>query len=248
MVGGLLVALAALVAWWAASAAGQPPTTRYVVATRPIGPGQVVEADDLGLVVVELPDTVRRSAFGDPGSVVGRVTLGPLGPGELVSASSLSDQAPPRGGRELTFSVDPAAALGGTLRPGDRIDVFATYGDGVTSQTLRVLAGVTVRRTTEADGSHLGEGDGTSVTVGIDREVAIETVVNATHAAALTLVRVNGSPDDPLDPVADRYRADADLTGAGQPGSAGAVQATEPVQRVPDGSSTQAPSSSEPGA
>ena len=63
MVGGLLVALAALVAWVAASAAGRPPTTRYVVAAGPIGPGQVIEADDLRLIVADLPPGVRQRSF-----------------------------------------------------------------------------------------------------------------------------------------------------------------------------------------
>ena len=211
MVGGLLVALAALVAWVAASAAGRPPTTRYVVATGPIGPGQVIEADDLRLIVADLPPGVRATVFRDPTSVVGRVALGPLGAGELVAAGSLTDDPPPEGERELTFPVAPGWALGGTLQPGDRIDVFATYGDGVSSQTLRVLAGATVRRTTEADGSGLGDGAGPTITVGVDREVSIETVVNATRAAEVTVVRVTGTVGAPLDPTTDRYRAEHDL-------------------------------------
>jgi hypothetical protein len=74
-----------------------------------------------------------------------------------------------------------------------------------------VLAGATVRRTTEADGSGLGDGAGPTITVGVDREVSIETVVNATRAAEVTVVRVTGTVGAPLDPTTDRYRAEHDL-------------------------------------
>jgi Flp pilus assembly protein CpaB len=215
VVGGLLVAAAVLLAWWAASTAGRPPTTRYVAAVGSVGPGEVIERDDLTLVVAELPPDVRGRVFSDPASVVGRVALGPIGTGELVAAGSITDDAPPTGERELTFPVSAAWALDGDLRPGDRIDVFATYGDGVSSQTLRILAGATVRRTTEADGTGLGDRAGPTVTVGVSRDVSVETVVNATHAASLTVVRVTADPGDTLDPTADRYRADADLAGTG---------------------------------
>ena len=215
-----------------AATAGQPPDTRYVVAARPIGPGQVVEPDDLALAVAELPPTVRSRVFQDPDSVVGRVALGPVGTGELVATGSLTDDAPPPGERELTFPVDAAWALDGDLRPGDRIDVFATYGDGTTSQTLRVLAGATVRRTAVADGTGLGEGSGPTVTVGVDRSVSIETVVNATHAASLTVVRVTAHAPATAsggDPHSARYVAETDLAATDPAGTADTGDRPDPA-------------------
>lgn len=220
MVGGLLVALAALLAWWAATSASRPATTRYVAATRAINPGELITADQLTTVVAEIPASVRGGLFVDPDQVVGRVALGPIGADSLVTSEAIGPAEPPTEGRELTFPVSPGWALDGTLRPGEQIDVFATYGDGPTSQTLRVLAGVTVRRATEANGSGLGGVSGATLTVAVPASVEIESVVNATRAAEITIVRVTGDAAGHLDPAADRYRADRDLAADPESGSA----------------------------
>jgi hypothetical protein len=229
------VAVSALLAWWAASGAGQPPTTRYVVVVGEVGPGEVIEASDLALAVADLPIEVKKVAFTDATTVAGRVALGPLIPGSLVTSGSVSDRDPAHGERELTFPVISGWALDGDLRVGDRIDVFATYGDGVTSQTMRVLAGATVRRISANDGARLGEGSGPTLTVGIGPDVALERVVNATRAAEVTVARVTSTNKPRTDPTAgqDRYRAATDLAGPGTDAAVTSADATS----IPPGTS-----------
>ena len=93
MVGGLLVAVAAVGTWWAATGGGGDRAPRYVVAGRTVGPGEHLSADDLALTAVELPESLRRAAFTDPDEVVGSVSMGPLAPGELVQAGSIGEGA-----------------------------------------------------------------------------------------------------------------------------------------------------------
>src|SRR5690606_15904534 len=65
-VGGLLVAVAAIGTWAAATGGAGAGTARYVVTRRPVAPGVELTADDLALLEVDLPDRLRSSAFDDP--------------------------------------------------------------------------------------------------------------------------------------------------------------------------------------
>jgi len=202
--------IAALTAWWAAS--GGPPgdTAEYVTSTHVIGPGQTIEADDLRRVPMQLPDSLRSRAFGDQQGLVGSVALGPIGKGDLIQTSSVmpaGDTQP--AARELTLSVDSTHAVAGTLRPGDRIDIFATYGDDTTSQTLRVMTEATVRRTGSAGGDGLGGEKAQTVTIGLGPGVDAAQIVNASRAATITIVRVTGTSGGDHGPA--RYRADQAL-------------------------------------
>lgn len=195
----------------AASGNAAGPATRYVVATRAVGPGERLGAEHLTTVALDLPPAQRRTAFSDPRSVVGRIALGPLGAGELVQATGLGD-APAAGGRELTFGVAPTWAVGGRLVPGDRIDVYATYGDGASSQTLRILSGVIVQRVDGGSSDRLGDAGRQAVTVALAPGTDAAPVVNAVQSAEVTVVRTTGDVDrstnDPGRPD-DRARYDA---------------------------------------
>lgn len=193
MVGGLLVALAAMLAWWAAAGGQRGPAERYLVARHAIGPGERIGPGDIRPAAMDLPPGIRSRAFVEARALVGTVALGPIEAGELVQAGSVTsshEQAPER---ELAFSVASIWAVGGDLRPGDHIDVFATYGDGPSSQTIRVLADATVRRLGDIGGDGLGETRTQTITVALVRGIPVEAVVNATRAATITVLRVTGT-------------------------------------------------------
>ncbi len=196
MVGGLLVALACLLTWWAAAGSSGAPTTRYVVAARPIGPGERLEPGDLALHTVELDSGLRSSAFTSADSVAGSVALGPIGSGELIQAGSVTLDAPGTSESELTFPVDSTWAVGGRLRAGDRIDVFATYGNGDRSTTSRVLRGAVIRRIDQPSTDHLRTSVQQTITVALGPEVVVADVVDAAQTADVTIVRTTG-PDQP---------------------------------------------------
>lgn len=204
--------MAALLAWWAAAGDGGAPTTSYVVAANQIGPGERITADHLALTTVELTAALRRSAFTSPGSVVGSVATGPIAPGELVQAGAIAPGVDPAEERELTFPVAATWAVGGALQAGDRIDVYATYGDGTSSLTRRVLAGATVRRVEMVTSDRMGDSGQQTITVGLGSDIAVARVVNAVQSAELTVARVSGDATTDGARGHDRYDASTELS------------------------------------
>ncbi|MBA3282245.1 MAG: hypothetical protein H0U29_08450, partial [Acidimicrobiia bacterium] len=193
VVGGLLVALAAVGTWWAASGAGRSAEERYVVASRTVGPGERIEADDVRLATLDLPDSLRPMAFLDARSVIGSVALGPLEPGELLQAGSIAPAAGSPDTREVSFAVETDWAVAGSLRAGDRIDVFATYeGTGAPTST-RVLTNATVRRVGATGDEGLGESRTQTITVAVDGPDGAKDLVTAARAATITVLRVTGT-------------------------------------------------------
>ncbi|QXC62395.1 hypothetical protein KSP35_06235 [Aquihabitans sp. G128] len=192
VVGGLLVALAALGTWWVATGAGADPVPRYVVATRLIGPGERLTAQDLGWSSVGLPARLRAQAFDDPGDLVGTVALGPIDEGELVQSGAIEAVGPGTVRRELSFAVESDWAVDGTLRPGDRIDVFTTSGEGEGATSERVLAGATVQAISSSGGDGLGEQRGQTITVAVADPDVVAATVTGSRADTVTVVRVTG--------------------------------------------------------
>lgn len=140
------------VAWFATAAvvaAGAALALRAHIAdleaTRPdVGPPKavVVAASDLSrgsqltagsTTVVDLPTTlVPPGALTAPEEVVGRVLVADIARGEVVTETRLGSAGGgpvaalvPQGLRAFALPVGPPA---GTLRPGDLVDVLATYG------------------------------------------------------------------------------------------------------------------------
>lgn len=218
VVGGLLVAVAALLAWWAAAGDPSAPVERYVVAARAVGPGERFTADHLALAPVDLGADLRERAFTSADSLIGAVATGPIGEGELVQASSVAADEGPSPERELSFPVSSTWAGGGELRPGDRIDVYATYGEGTGSQTRRVLTDVRIRRIETVSSERLGETGQQTVTVGLDDEVPVALVVNAVQSAEVAIARVSGDPSAaPVGDGHDRFDAGAGLDAEPEP-------------------------------
>lgn len=209
VVGGLLVTVAALLAWWSAAGAGRAPTTTVVVAARAVATGDRIQAEDLREVNVDLPESLAGRTFGDPAVLRGAVALGPIGQGEIVQPASVAEDGAGREEVEISFPIEPDWAVSASLRTGDRIDVFATYGSGPGARTSRVLKGVTVRRVDRAADEGLG-GQGTqTLTLGLGPDAETARLVNATRAGVVTVVRTTGSPAAPggetftLDPAGD---------------------------------------------
>jgi Flp pilus assembly protein CpaB len=197
VVGGLLVAVALIGTWWAASGGRSTSTERYLVAARRIGPGQEVGRADLAWMTGELPDRLRSRAFTEPASVLGQVTTAPLEAGDLVQASSVVRSAGVPASRELSFVVDTDWAVGGTLRAGDRIDLLVTYGDGASSQTRRVLADTVVRRVSDPGGDSLGSTRTQAITIALDDDDLVREATNAARAGTITVVRATGARSEP---------------------------------------------------
>lgn len=149
MVGGILVAVAGVGLFSAATSAGRQPGHPFVVAQRALTAGTRLEPADLALAQVELPPALRARAFDDPALLAGATLLAPVGAGELLQVSAVIASGTTAGSRELTFTVE-RGRIGATIRDGERIDLLATYGTGDDAYTLvvgRDLPVITVDRT-----------------------------------------------------------------------------------------------------
>jgi Flp pilus assembly protein CpaB len=188
VVGALLVTLSSVitfVAWQRASAGAD---RSYLVARRPVVPGERLGPGDLRSLPLELPAGLAASAFRDVDGLVGRVALAPIGEGELIQASQVSQEgsAPPM--VMVAFALPRDRAVDGRLRSGDLVDVFVTYPD----QTTAVATGVPVVALGESGGGLTGGGDLT-VTLALDARQPRAELIHAVRAGEVTLVRSTGA-------------------------------------------------------
>jgi Flp pilus assembly protein CpaB len=189
VLGGLLVATAAIGTFAAWSGAGSAPSTSYVVAARDLPVGRVVTADDLDLVALDAPTSMAQQAFADAELVVGQRTVAPLRTGELVQRSAVVVPEGAAGGRQVSFAIDAADALAGTLEEGEVVDLLATFGASAsTSATEVVASGAVVARITEGEGASSGE---LVVLVTLPRTADVLAVTDAIRQGALTIVRAS---------------------------------------------------------
>lgn len=229
-VGGLLVTLSVLGTYSAHRAASAPPTTRYLVAARDLAPGHVITGDDLRFVALDLPGRLGRSgAFTDPSRVIGSATIGPLGAGELVQATALT--APDElTGQRISFPLDAAFALDGTLRAGDRVDVIATFGQGLDAVTEVIARQATVISRSGND-AVLGRSDQEVVTLDVVTRREAITVAHAVHVGKLSLMRAGPSAE--VDDVLVEGDLGDDAPGAAPDASAAPADAPAADHEVP---------------
>ncbi len=193
VVGGFLVAVAAVGIFATVSGAGRGPDTRYVVADRALRPGAIVSAGDLRQVPIELPSEVAQRSFHEPGQLVGAVVLAPLEEGELVQASGLGD-AGEDGIPTVAVSVDAADGFEGGLRPGDRVDVYVSFGSAIGSSTRLIVPNAEVTAGSTADAT-VGNAGQVTVTLAVDDPTDRLELINGAHAGKLTLVRITGAAE-----------------------------------------------------
>jgi Flp pilus assembly protein CpaB len=194
VVGGLLVAAAAVGTFAAQGAAGRPAGDRYVVAAHDVAPGRTLQADDLATVRIDLPGAQRSGSFTDVGVLTGAVTLGALRAGQLVASSDVARTASGRGRVELSVPVEPGRAMNGDrryLRGGDRVDVVATTSSGGEAATTVVATGAEIVEVLDqADG--IGARSTLTVVLAVPPAEA-PAVAGASAGAAISLVRTTGT-------------------------------------------------------
>lgn len=116
VLGGVLMAVAAVGVFVAYHRASQRPTDPVAVAAHALRVGEVLEPDDLRMAEVDLPDTAADGAFPSVESLTGRVTLGPIGGGEIVQAGSVTDQATSGAIHEITVTLPRSQVAVGRLK------------------------------------------------------------------------------------------------------------------------------------
>jgi Flp pilus assembly protein CpaB len=199
IVGGFLIAAAAVGIFSAYTSATSQPTSAYVVVRRDVPVGERLARADLALATLELPAAQRARAFDDPSALVGATVVGPLREDDLVQASDVVRSGGGVDDRELSFAVDASRALGGRIKPGERVDILSTYGSGDTAFTTTVVAGALVVDVGKTN-SRLGADSGTLVlTVAVTSDEQAMALAHATDAGHVTVVRSNHRSTAPSD-------------------------------------------------
>lgn len=188
VLGGALVATAAVGVLLSQRAATAAPTTAYVVAVRHVPAGASLKAADLGTVTAELPADTTAISKAEAEELLGRTTRVPLEPMDLVRSGDVFDRGRfgPGAANEVVLDLPPAAAMHGALDVGDRVTVLSTDPDS--SGTTTVATGVLVTAVHGDDEDAIGIDGGVRVRIGVPDLATAEAVVDAAIRSDVTLV------------------------------------------------------------
>jgi Flp pilus assembly protein CpaB len=189
LVGGLLVTMAAVVVFAAYAGAQERPTSTVVVARHDLDPGERITGDDVEARSVAVASDLADRSFADSAALVGAVTLGPIGAGEMVQEGSVRRAGTDGSGPEFSFPVDRERALAGDVRPGEEIDLLATFGSGSDATTEVLARRARVLHVQEARNGTLGSSGRLVLTVGLASGAEVLDVAHASQVAMITLVR-----------------------------------------------------------
>jgi Flp pilus assembly protein CpaB len=190
VIGGFLVALAAVLLFSAYTSATTRPRQLYVVAAHALTAGSRLSPADLAVVPLDLPDpAVRRQVFTSERALVGASVVAPVASGALIEASAVVGRAGAVGTREVSLAVDRARAVAGTLKPGELVDVLGTYGSGAGSFTSVIVRDLPVINIGNVADSLGGSSTTELLTFAAPTELIAEAIANASYAAQVTIVR-----------------------------------------------------------
>lgn len=213
VVGALLVAAAAVATFAAYLDATAAPTGRYVVATATIEPGTRLNSlgevgERFGTIALELPSELAARAVPDSGvdALVGQVVVAPLQPGDLLTRTQLVDDGGVDAAQTLSFSLPRTAAVAGELRPGERVDVLATFGSGDSAYTAYIVRGIPLLRVAAVDGGPPGDGPDLTLTVAVSALREVQALGHAVNTAEVFVTRSTATPEVD-DPAPGAFRA-----------------------------------------
>jgi Flp pilus assembly protein CpaB len=189
IVGGLLVSAAALAAYLAVSGAGASSQQSVVISRRALAVGERLDSSTLATASVDTRTAELLRAFPSVDALAGSVALAPIGEGELVQRSAVLTGGPTEPTRQFSFPVDRERALNGDLRPGERVDVLATYGSGSDATTTVLARDANVIRVTDAKSGSLGSSGKLIVTLALTSPDQLLNAVHAAQVASITVVR-----------------------------------------------------------
>lgn len=203
VLGGFLIAASGVGLFAAYQQAHAVPETRFVVATRPLVPGEVIESADLGLAPAELPSEMAAALTDDWRSLVGQETSAAIGENQLLSPSLLSDPGKSDGpARRVSLELTRSGAIDGNLERGAVVDVLSSLeGESeatVVAERARVLA---VNDNSTGD---LGQMGSLVVTIEVPDARSLTDVVGASASGTITLAAPTpGSAPEPTDGPGD---------------------------------------------
>lgn len=188
---GLLLFVVALVAGQRTLQAADD-TIGIWTATRDLSAGTTLQSGDLRVSRVHLPPDVARGYLAANIELDGAIVTRTIRAGELLPQAWVSEELV-SSSAAMTIPVTPEHALGGALRPGDRVDVIATFNAGdIRSVTQVVVEGAEILDVVTAGGLVVGEKAIVGVTIAIDPGDG-KRVAAAIRNGDIDLVRIDGS-------------------------------------------------------
>ncbi len=184
VIGGLLMAFAAVGTFLAYSSATADDTIDVLIATRALRAGDTITSSDIELVPVELPGDVR-GLFGDPQAAIGRQMVAPVDQGEFLQASSTVDPVEGDESLEVAVSIPGNRAVSG-LSAGERVDIFSTWSGDVTEL---IAVDARVLEFSGDSGVLLSGSDQVVVRLALADFSQVEAIVHAQAAGDITMIR-----------------------------------------------------------
>lgn len=184
VVGGLLMAIAAVGTFLAYADATADDSIDVLIAARPLRAGDTITAADVELVPVELPGEVR-GLFGDPAAAIGRTMVAGVDEGEFLHASSTIEPVEGEEALEIAVSLPGNRAVSG-LRPGERVDIFSTWSGDVTEL---IAVDARVLEFSGDSGVLLSGSDQVVVRLALADFSQVEAIVHAQAAGDITMIR-----------------------------------------------------------
>lgn len=193
VVGGLLMAVAALGVFVAYSRASARPTAPVVVASTRLLAGETITAEDVHLVEADLPTEVATGTFGAAEDVIGRIALGPIAEGEILQAGLVTDDVSGGARHEVALTLPRAQVAVGRLKQGEQVDLFVTAGNAT---ELVVRSAEVVQLGSAGDGSITSDRE-VELVVAVPSGDAVTALVHALRTGDVTVVRSTFGADDP---------------------------------------------------
>jgi len=203
VVGGLLMAVAAIGVFLAYTDATERPTAPVVVAGQGIRVGQAIEPGDVRTVEAVLPAGLAGHTFASAEDVVGRIALGPISDGELVQAGMVTDESAPGAFHEVAISLPRGQVAVGRLKQGERVDVFVTYDD----VTRSVVTGAEVVQIGASGDRSFTSDREIELVVAVPSGDGVAAIVHALRTGDVTVVRSTFAEATVEDPAV--FSADA---------------------------------------
>jgi hypothetical protein len=238
VVGALLISAAAVGVFAAFLTATAEPQTRYAVAVGDVEVGTRIDsaaavAELFDFVAIDLPEGLAARAVSEPQApqLLGQLVTSPIQAGDLLLASTIVDDARVPATEKLSFALPATDAVGGSLQPGERIDVLATYGSGTDAWTAFVVRGILL-----VDHQELGAGVGASgevtLTVAVSSLRDVQALGHAIRTADVFVTRSTVG-EGASDAAPDAYMPSRDAAGptpdpAGDPIGQGAPAPVDP--------------------
>jgi hypothetical protein len=198
VIGGFLVAVAAVVVFAASLAGSSHPGQSWVVTARPLAAGTILGPGDLTSATMKLSRSAASLAYGQPALVEGRALAVALPSGALVQNPVLVPASQRPRMRPVSVAADPVSLTG--LTPGEPVDVLATQGTGSGTAVAVVIRGAILMAAAQPGSGALNAGGPGQVTIGVSTLAEVEAVVQAAHAGTITLVAAE--PTDGVGPGA----------------------------------------------